>query len=309
MRWLLLLALLAPAQAARLVVLPLEATNLGKAKVEAADFVLRAAFEDLTGAGQPRAGELRSALRDANAAAVARHHDARQYLRIHLVRLARQIELRATLHALDGRVLNRARASAYTLDALPVAAQRLAERSLGPQLEAEAKKPKADKAKATRTMGMRVGLIQPMLVGVDAEVSRMLSAGYVLRYDFERGYLEASAGLDLAQFSDARMDYMGPFLRLGGGAFFTKGDPGAYFGGGMRPRVLINEGEDLAIGLAPYGLLGLAFFREHSFTIFVEAEVSQHLTAIPRVRSTDEEREDAAKERPTEIGANVGVLW
>lgn len=305
-----------------LMVAPVEGTNLAPSEEEAISQTLASAYRVAQQEAVIPLVQARRAMQETGGVReAAKKLGATEYVYATAVRLDARIVLTATRYSADGAALRSAKMTASGLDDVEPASERLAKAllvrepsgstmTLDTVTETEATRP--NRTWAAKLTGFKAGLTYP--IGWGHEISPMMNAGFALRVEGRRHFLEFGVGLILpANASDGNhRTYGGVYGDIGANFYLADTSTSPYVGFGVMPRLMSRE----VTNLAPYAQGGLMFFRESSTRLYIDLRVAQNVLPVGfgGGRELDSASGDyisrpSQRLYPTELTLQVGIGW
>lgn len=312
----LVLGLSATAHAA-VMIAPVEGTNLAPSEVDAISQTVASAYQVAQSEVVIPMPETRHALEQTGGVReAAAQLGASEYIYATAVRLDTHIVITAARYSANGTLLHTAKMTATGLDDIEPTSERLAKalshqqaptktQTIDNVTRTEAKRP--NRTWSEKVTGFKAGMTYP--IGWGHEISPMMNAGFALRVEGNRHFLEFGVGLMLpAAASDSnKLAYGGVYGEIGANFYLAQSSTSPYVGFGVMPRLMSQQ----ITNLAPYGQAGLMFFRESSTRMYVDLRVAQNVLPVGfsqsgRYGSTTSTSQDLY---PTELTLHVGVGW
>lgn len=316
------LVLSATAHAAVLVA-PVEGTNLDPGEVAAISQTVASAYRVAQQEAVIPLPEAQQAIEQSGGVQeAAKKLGATEYVYVTAVRLDSRIVITATRYSANGTPLYSAKMSATGLDDVEPTSERLAKALLNQQAtsktqtldnvtKTEAKRP--NRVWSEKVSGFKAGMIYP--IGWGHEISPMMSAGFSLRTEGANHFLEFGVGLVLPANpdNDQKLSYGGVYGDIGANFYLAHASTSPYLGFGVMPRLMSRE----VTNLAPYGQVGVMFFRESSTRLYLDFRLAQNVLPVGfgggsssyDSASGQYVTPDTQRLYPTELSLHVGVGW
>ncbi len=308
----------AGAARAQVAVLPVQGTNLSPGEADAIGALVADAYLTESGAPVvPPADTARVLAETGNLPAALAKLGAREYVETTAIRLTTRIRIRTSLRDANGAILHSAEMTAASLDdAQPVAA-RLA--------RALSRRTTPEETRTVRTVTRREGqapnrTFTEKVMGLKSAVawpragSRTFEPSVSLQFDgrleTHAGFLEFGAGAVLPTNGSDRDGLGGVFAEFGGSLYLAELNSSPYVGAGFVPRLYFTS-DGGGAQAAAYAQIGVMFMRESSSRVYVEARVTQSVTALKEDYGYDYYGGSLGTRNiyPLEIGFQVGVGW
>lgn len=305
--------------AAALLVMPAQGTNLEQGELAAIWQLVATAYQAERRDTLIPASDVDPVLQETRAApAVAARLGVAEYVQVVGVRLRERIVITASLHERDGKLLHTAKITALTMDDVEPASERLIKALLLRTETAQTRdldtvtltetQPK-NRTQAQRSLGLRAAYTYPLAYG--PALASMLNIGINVRYESSRHFVEVGAGLMIPESTD-RMSYGGVYGELGASWYLLQSDISPYLGAGVMPRLASVS----IINAAPYGQVGLTFFRESTTRLHMELRVAQNVLPVgfndESALALDTGSDGSSRQRrlfPTEFSLAVGASF
>jgi hypothetical protein len=304
------------------MIAPVAGTNLTPDEVAAITETVASAYRVAQREAVIPIPEARQALEQAGSLQeAAKKVGASEYVYATAIRLDQHIVLTATRYSASGAPLHSAKMTATGLDDIEPASDRLARALVAHQAPSktvtldnvtrtEAKRP--NRTWSDKVTGFKAGFTYP--IGWSEEISPMMNAGFALRVEGARHFLEFGVGLILPATPDSRdhLAYGGVYGEIGASFYLAQSSTSPYAGFGVMPRLMSST----ITNLAPYGQAGLMFFRESSTRLYLDLRVAQNLLPVGFDGGTSyDSSTDSYDSRPdlrlypTELTLHVGIGW
>jgi hypothetical protein len=325
-----LVLLLAPgaARAADVAVFPVESTNLHPADAAAIGELLAQAYAAASSQAVLTPPRTLEALGQSSS-----HHEAaqrlgvREYLRSNAVASGHKIVVQAMRYQVDGLAVHHESLVADSMDDMITVTQRLALALHRRTSDEEVRTYRNVTLTETRPQnrvwteklwGFKAGVHLPF--ARDASYAAAASVGLDFRLEHQLFFLEFGASLIIPTDMESNPDDCsfserpeceakrkrkhgsvgGLGAEIGASRFLTRGDVGLYAGGGLSPRLGIEDGRD-AVMVFAYGQLGVMLPRDASARFYADVRLAQSL-APSRL-------DNGFKRFPTEPALHVGAAW
>ena len=309
-----LLALSLPALAS-VMVLPVEGTNLERGEAEAIGQMVASAYQIESKDTVLPPTTTKKALDETGAyPAAAQKLGATEYIYVTAVRLDQRIVITATRYSPDGKFLHSAKMSASTMDDIEPASDRLAKALVTKQSTTEARNidnvTRTEGQQALRTSSQKVAGLKGSFtypIGWSETLSPQASVALDLRFESRMHFIELGIGLTFAA-GDDNPGYGGLWTDVGGAFYLSEANTAPYIGGGLMPRLMSTN----IANLAPYGQVGVMFFRESKTRLYADFRVAQNVLPVgvdSRVASTSDGFVEVVTKDvyPTELTLSVGM--
>jgi hypothetical protein len=269
------------------VIFPLDSVNLSASEAQAADEIFRQVYERVTIRPVYSADLTRSLVSveasDEERLAACGRVDCSRWITVSLVRLDRQILVRATLRDRLGRVVHDFDTRADGLDDLFPVFDRLARSlAIGQPIDQTITRHNVtgletqveNRAAVEVLAGFKVCGLRPTYSGSSSAVG----AAFAMRLERDMTFMEVDAGAALPTNFDVNNPYGGLFADIGWGGMLVDGNTTPFLSAGLGPR-LMSWGNSDPVGLGVYGSLGVIAGRVTSVRSYVQVRLNLEISS------------------------------
>jgi hypothetical protein len=300
---------------AKVVVFPVQATNLDPANRQAVGALLAQAYQAASGEATVSPRQASPVLRETDDyGAAAKQLGANEYVATDAVGLGNRIIITATRYTVDGRVIHTAKMTADGIEDVEVVSERLA--------RALVKKTSTERSRTISSVSQGEGRAQNRVwveklmgikasgdywIGYGVDIDPTLTISFDGRLEGQGYFLEFGAGFLVSSGSPDGRSVGGLTSELGASFYLMEESASPYLGVGVLPRILAGDAN-----LAAYAQGGVMLMRESSSRIYFDVRASQSLLPIrfeywPSNSSGLEPVRETSY--PTELSLNAGIAW
>lgn len=231
---------------------------------------------------------------------------ANEYVVLSFVGLGDSIQIRASRHQADGKVIHSVKTTAANMNDASGVIDRVAEAlHKRESYEATRKAGNATKAETQATekiMGIKTAAFY--VWSPSSEYQPLMTVGFDGRIEMQSFFIEVGAGFAFPLASESlngggnpRYAAGGVYGEFGASAYLTETEVAPYLGGGVMPRIIWYSSQDSLQGnMAAYAQAGVMFMRSRSTRLYLDYRFVVNLSEV-------------RFEHPLEQGIEFGIGW
>ncbi|HSC88024.1 MAG TPA: hypothetical protein VLC09_12165 [Polyangiaceae bacterium] len=239
-----------------------------------------------------------------DAAAEAARVGANEYVVLSFIGLGEQIQIRASRHSTDGKVIHSVKTTATNMADAGQVIDRIAEalhkRETFEQTRKAGNATQVESQTSEKIMGVKTAAFIPW--SPNTSYQPYMTIGFDGRIEMDSFFIEVGAGFGFPLATtytgtDPRYTVGGVYGEFGGSVYLTDTEVAPYLGGGVLPRILWYSDQNSVQGnMAAYLQGGLMFMRSRSTRLYLDYRFVVNLSEVNFVH-------------PLENGIQFGIGW